>query len=135
VRGAELDRGQPPRWIWQDRVVMGYLSLLVGNEGVGKGTLIAWLIARLTRGELPGDLRDHQIGVGVLGDEHGFDDVWTPPLHAAGADLARVVQIERPDGGCVNVREDRDKLAQVVRDREIRVLLFDQLLDNLGGWC
>ena len=34
--------------------LLGYLNLLVGDEGVGKGTLLAWLIARLTRGELPG---------------------------------------------------------------------------------
>jgi hypothetical protein len=112
--------------------VLGYLNLLLGNEGVGKGTLIAKVIGSLTRGELPGDLRGQTVGVGVLGDEDSFDDVWTPRLHAAGADLARVVQIERPDGGFVNIREDRDKLARVVKDRGLAVLFFDQLLDNLG---
>jgi hypothetical protein len=132
VRSAELGRAAPPRWAWQDRVVLGYLNLLLGNEGIGKGTLIAWMIARLTRGDLPGDLRGRPVGVGVLGDEDSFDDVWTPRLHAAGADLARVIQIERPDGGFVNVREDRDKLTEVVRHRRLGVLFFDQLLDNLG---
>ena len=97
------------------------------------GTVIAWLIARLTRGELPGDLRGISVGVAVLGDEDSFDDVWTPRLYAAGANLARVVQVERPDGGFVNVREDREKLAQVVRANEIGLLYFDQLLDNLGA--
>ncbi len=111
VRPADLGRSAPPRWAWQHRVVLGYLNLLLGNEGVGKGTLVAWLIARLTRGELPGDLRGRPVGVGVLGDEDSFDDVWTPRLHAAGADLTRVVQIERPDGGFVNIREDRESSA------------------------
>jgi len=133
VRGADLGRAQPPRWAWADRVVIGYLNLLLGNEGIGKGTLIAWLIARLTHGDIPGDLRGQPVAVGVLGDEDSFDDVWTPRLHAAGADLARVVQIERPDGGFVNVAEDRDKLADVVRHKQLRVLYFDQLLDNLGA--
>ena len=132
VRSAELGRAAPPRWAWQDRLVLGYLNLLIGNEGVGKGTLIAWLIGRLTRGDLPGDLRGQAVGVGVLGDEDSFDDVWTPRLHAAGADLSRVVQIERPDGGFVNVREDRERLGIVVRQHGLRVLFFDQLLDNLG---
>ena len=132
VRGADLDRARPPRWAWRDRIVLGYLNLLLGNEGVGKGTMIAWLIARLTRGELPGNLHGRPVGVGVLGDEDSFDDVWTPRLHAAGAALSRVVQIERPDGGFVNVREDRDKLAAVSREHELAVLFFDQLLDNLG---
>lgn len=132
VRGADLDRAQPPRWAWQHRIVLGYLNLLLGNEGVGKSTLVAWLIGRVTRGELPGDLHGHPMGVGVLGDEDSFDDVWTPRLHAAGADLARVVQIERPDGGFVNIREDREKLAIVVRRHDLGLLFFDQLLDNLG---
>ena len=66
---ADLSRAAPPRWAWEHRIVLGYLNLLLGNEGVGKGTLIAWLIARLTRGEIPGDLRGRPISVGVLGDE------------------------------------------------------------------
>jgi hypothetical protein len=113
--------------------VLGYLNLLIGNEGVGKGTLIAWVIARLTRGELPGDLRGQPVNVGVLGDEDSFDDVWVPRLHAAGADLEGVVQIERPDGGFVNVSEDREKLAATIQQQGLRVLFFDQLLDNLGA--
>jgi len=132
VRTASLDRSQPPRWAWLLWIVRGYLNLLLGNEGIGKGTVISWLIARLTRGELPGDLHGISAGVAVLGDEDSFDDVWTPRLHAAGANLDRVVQIERPDGGFVNVREDREKLAAVVQEHGIGLLYFDQLLDNLG---
>jgi hypothetical protein len=132
VRRADLGRAAPPRWAWEHRIVIGYLNLLLGNEGVGKGTLITWLIARLTRGQLPGDFRGRPISVGVLGDEDSFADVWTPRLHAAGADLARVVQIERPDGGFVNVREDREQLASLVKREQIGLLFFDQLLDNLG---
>jgi len=133
VRVADLDRAEPPRWAWQDRIVLGYLGLLIGDEGVGKGTLTAWILARLTRGELPGDLRRAPINVGVIGDEDSFDGVWTPRLHAAGADLARVKQIERPDGGFLELRHDRDALARAVVVEEIRLLFFDQLLDNLGA--
>ena len=132
VRRADLGRSEPPRWAWSERIVLGYLNLLIGNEGVGKGTLIAWLIARLTRGELPGDLYGEPAGAAVIGDEDSFDGVWTPRLYAAGADLARVVQVERPDGGFVNLREDRDQLAAVVKGEGLAVLYFDQLLDNLG---
>jgi len=133
VTSADLARAEPPRWAWQYRIVIGYLNLLIGNEGVGKGTLIAWLIARLTCGELDGDLRGQPVGVGIIGDEDSFDHVWTPRLHAASADLARIVQIERPDGGFVDVREDREKLAHVVKQRPLGFLFCDQLLDNLGA--
>ncbi len=132
VRQAALERAEPPRWAWQKRLVLGYLNLLLGNEGVGKGTLVAWLIARLTHGELPGDLEGQPVAVGILGDEDSFDGVWTPRLHAAGADLRLIFQIERPDGGFVNLREDHEKLRAAVSEGGIRVLFFDQLLDNLG---
>jgi hypothetical protein len=133
VRHAALARAQPPRWAWQSRIVLGYLNLLIGNEGVGKGATFAWLTGRLTHGELPGDYRGKPVGVGIIGDEDSFDQVWTPRLHAAGADLSLVVQIERPDSGFVNLTEDRDQLAQVVRDERIGVLYLDSLLDNLGA--
>lgn len=133
VRAADLTLSKPPRWAWDDRLVLGYLNLLLGNEGVGKGTLVAWLIGRLTHGTLPGDLKGHPCGVGIVGDEDSFDDVWAPRLHAAGADLSRVRLIERPGGGFVNLAEDRDKLRAVVRSEEIKLLFFDALLDNLGA--
>jgi hypothetical protein len=132
VRAANLELAQPPRWAWENRIVLGYLNLLIGNEGVGKGTLVAWLIARLTHGDLPGHLRGQPVSVGVLGDEDSFDDVWTPRLHAAGAELSRVVQIERPHG-FVNITEDREPLGVAVKTHGIRVLFLDQLLDNLGA--
>ncbi len=133
VTGADLSRARPPRWAWQYRILIGSLNLLMGNESVGKGTLIAWLIAGLTRGKLHGDLHGQPVGVGIIGDEDDFDDAWTPRLHAAGASLEFVKQIDRPDGGFVNVREDRDKLADVCRRHGLGVLFFDQLLDNLGA--
>lgn len=132
VRTADLSRSRPPRWAWEGRIALGSLNLLVGNEGVGKGTLIAYLVGMLTTGRLPGDLHGEPVSVGILGDEDSFDDVWAPRLHAAGADLARVVQIERPDGGYVELSEDRAKLAAVAESEGLRVLFLDALLDHLG---
>jgi AAA domain len=93
---------------------------------------VAWIIARLTQGELPGNLKGRPASVGVIGDEDSFDDVWTPRLHAAGADVGRVHLIERKDGGYVDTRNDRRAVAREVKNHQIRVLFFDQLLDNLG---
>jgi hypothetical protein len=91
------------------------------------------MIARLTLGQLDGDLKGTPVNVALVGDEDDLDSVWTPRLHAAGAELDRVCQIERPDGGLVVVREDRERLTRLVRDAGISVLYFDQLLDNLGA--
>ena len=133
MTGADLARARPPRWAWRYRIVLGNLNLLIGNEGVGKGTLIAWLVGQLTHGGLPGHLEGQPVGVGIIGDEDDFDGTWTPRLHAAGANLELVKQIDRPDGGIVNVREDHEKLVRVCAQHQLRVLFFDQLLDNLGA--
>lgn len=131
-RSADLALSKPPRWAWNGRIALGSLNLILGAEGVGKGTLAAWTIAKLTRGTLPGDLEGDPVAVGLLGDEDGFDAVWTPRLHAAGADLERVRLIEKPDG-YVELAADREGLTKIIRENEIRVLWCDALLDNLGA--
>ena len=72
------------------RLVRGVLNLLTGEEGVGKGTLLAWLIGRATRGELPGALYDRPARVLWIGDEDSWERVVGPRLYVAGADLSMV---------------------------------------------
>jgi hypothetical protein len=132
VRTPDLARARPPRWAWDRRVALGCLNLLIGNEGVGKGVLMAWTIARLTRGELPGDLHGEPITVAVIADEDSFDCVWIPRLHAAGADLAHVRHLEREDGWAIDLSEDHERLTLAAELEYVRVLFLDALLDNLG---
>jgi AAA domain len=132
VRGVDLGRVRPFRWAWRGRLLLGYLNLLVGDEGVGKGTFLAWLVARLTRGELPGDLVGKAARVLIVGDEDGFDNVTVPRLIAAGADVEHVLDLPTADGGALDITREADKLADLLRRAEIDVVVFDQLLDNLG---
>jgi hypothetical protein len=93
-RGAEAARrrarpGAADPWLWERRVPIGSLPLVIGEEGVGNRVLIAWMVARATRGELPRDLRDEPTKVLIVGDEDDFDEIWTPGLFAAGAGLER----------------------------------------------
>lgn len=133
VRGADLSLSRPPEWAWQDRIVLGALNLIVGQEGAGKGTLACWVFAKLTRGKLPGSLYGEPVSVAIVGDEDGFDAVWTPRLHAAGADLERVKLVERGDGSLIEIAEDRERLSEVVGSAGARLLYLDQLTDNLGA--
>jgi hypothetical protein len=133
TRDADLSQSRPPRWVWQYRIVLGSLNLIIGDEDVGKGTLVCWLLARLTRGHLPGALRGKPIHVAVVGDEDSWNDVWVPKLHAAGADLSRCHLIERAGGGYVDMQRDYKELRHQIRENDVRVLFLDQLLDNLGA--
>jgi hypothetical protein len=132
IQTADLKHARPPRWAWQDKLPIGYLSLIIGVEGIGKSSLAAWLIARLTHGELPGDLRMTPINVGVVGDEDSFDHVWTPRLHAAGADLDRVKSLGC-DFGTIELEDDQDRLSTAIDLEQIQFLYFDSLIDNLGA--
>jgi putative DNA primase/helicase len=130
-RQPDIANVRPITWAWQHRIPLGNFSLLVGEEGVGKGTLLAWMIARLTRGELPGDLGT-PANVLIIGDEDGFDDVWTPRLLAAGADLEHVRDLPASDTlGLLDVRRDVEHLRRIVRQGGFRVVVLDALLDNL----
>jgi hypothetical protein len=49
--------------------------MLVGEEGIGKGTLTSWLIAEATKGGLDGDLKGQPIRVLIVGDEDAFEPI------------------------------------------------------------
>ncbi len=133
VLAADLSQARPPRWAWKDRLPIAYLSLILGAEGVGKSTLAAWMIARLTHGDLPGDLRGEPINVAVVGDEDSFSHVWVPRLHAAGADLGRVKALDLPEGGFIELRADQERLATAVDLEQIGLAYFDSLIDHMGS--
>lgn len=131
VSKPDLSRARPLRWAWEGRILAGYLNLLVGDEGQGKSTFTAWLLAQLTRGTLPGCYRGRGVNVLIVGDEDAFDHVWTPRLEAAGADLDCVRRLDPHEDGPLDVTDDLLGLTHVVIEENIEFVVFDQLLDNL----
>jgi hypothetical protein len=113
-------------------MLLRYLNLMIGEEGVGKGNLVAWIGAGVTRGELEGDLLGTPHRFAIIGDEDSFNDIWTPRLEAAGANLDLVLFTESGPNGEIDVRHDAEAIGQYVDRNDIKVLYFDQLLDNLG---
>lgn len=132
TRGVILDRVRPLRWLWNRRIPLGVLSLLIGEEGTGKGTLASWVIARATRGELEGDLHEQPVRVLIVGDEDGFDQIWVPRLYAAGADLDLIRTLD--DGEFVSdFASAAVPLAAAIDQERIGLLLLDALIDHIPG--
>jgi hypothetical protein len=132
TRGVLIERVCPLRWLWARRIPCGVPSILVGEEGTGKGTLAAWVIARATRGELDGDLRGEPVRVLIIGDEDGFEPIWVPRLHAAGADLGMVMTLD--DGEFLDDLGKRAAdLDAAVRRECVGFVLLDQVLDHVPG--
>ena len=86
LRKADCPGRERFRFVWDNRVLLGYFNLMVGEEGIGKGNLFAWMAANVTRGTLPGNLGEPR-AVLFVGDEDSWDHIWTPRLAAVGADL------------------------------------------------
>jgi len=76
-------------WAWQGRIPFGAVTLLVGEPGLGKSTVLVDICARLTRGQLEGDACGRPVGVIVASAEDHRSATIVPRLTAAGADLAR----------------------------------------------
>jgi len=132
TRPADLAKVKPIRWAWQQRLPIGYLSLLLGAEGIGKGTLTAWLIAQLTRGTLPGNLEGEPCRVLIVGDEDAFNSVVVPRLYAAQADLANVAVLDE-SSSILDLTRDSENLARLIQREGYRLVYFDALLDALGA--
>ena len=132
TRGVIPERIRPVRWMWTRRIPIGLPSLLVGEEGVGKGTLASWIIAKATCGKLDGDLHGTPTQILIVGDEDSFEPIWVPRLWAAGADLTRLRTLddgEYLDDFCAA----QERLEDAIERDAIGLVVFDQLLDHVPG--
>ena len=100
--GRNLGTVQPRsiHWLWTGWVPKGYITLLAGETGAGKTTVLADITARVTTGNpwpgpigIPGDRRTPG-RVLWLGSEDGIEEMTVPRLMACGADLTKVVEIQ-----------------------------------------
>lgn len=91
TRAADV-KPRNPVWLWGERIALGKLSLLAGDQGLGKTTILLDIIARITRGaEWPcGEGRAPNGSVIYMGTEDDEADTLVPRLLACGADLSKV---------------------------------------------
>lgn len=128
----DVSKAKIVQWAWKNRLVKDNFNLVIGNEGIGKGTLVAYVLAQMTKGKLQGNLWGKPVSVGIIGYEDSFEHVWTPRLAVTGADAKRVHAIDRGDLDQIDIRRDIGDLANLIHEHRIRVLYFDQFLDNLA---
>lgn len=79
------------RWLWPGYIPFGKVTVLDGDPGLGKSTILIDLAARLsTGGELPNGKRHQPMGTILLMGEDGASDTIVPRLINAGADLTKI---------------------------------------------
>ncbi len=83
-------RAEAVRFLSSERIVLGMLNLVVGEPGLGKSTFVYDQAAKLTRGDLDGDLYGQPSDALIVTYEDHVASVLRPRLEAANADLDRV---------------------------------------------
>lgn len=124
------------RWAWDRRVVLGMLNVVVGEPGLGKSTLIYDLAAKVSRGELQGDLYGQSADVLVVTYEDHIASVVRPRLELAGADLQRVheVAIRQDDTeDLLTLPNDMELIREAIEGTRARLLTVDPIVASLPG--
>ena len=136
-RFIDLEK-RPVVWLWRDWVPLGKLSLLDGDPGLGKSTLLLDLAARVShKGLMPDGSQGVRGHVVILSAEDGAEDTIRPRLEAAGAALEHihgVAQVnEGSDDRCLEIPRDLPLLDQQLAAVDARLLIIDPLAAFLCG--
>ncbi len=131
----------PVKWLWNQRLALGKLTLIAGDPGLGKSLLTLDLAARVSTGRvMPGE-RSHDScppgTVVLLSAEDDPADTIRPRLEAAGADLGRTVVLTGVrTGGAINrfsLREHIKSLHLVCKAQpQTRLIIIDPITAFLG---
>ena len=127
-------RMEQTKWAWQDRVPLGGVTLVAGQEGSGKTTIIGDVLARATRGQLQGDLYGEPVGCVYATAEDSWSRTLAPRMAAAGANMNRIyfVQVDGLNGG-LSIPGDLIALVEQMRRTGSRLLVLDPLGAHLGA--
>lgn len=124
-------------FLWDKRLPLGELTLWVGHAGIGKSQAAVWLAARVSRGELAGELHGTPTPVLYLSTEDDWEHELAPRFDAAGADPERVRRlfVETAEGsrGTVTLAVDINTLKKEIEDSGASLVVLDALLSTFGS--
>ncbi|MDH6237896.1 AAA family ATPase [Cryobacterium sp. CG_9.6] len=140
VQAASLIRSRRQRFLWENRLPIGTLTLFAGRGGVGKSTFAIWAAVEAQFGRLPGDFQDERSTVLYVSVEDDWETQMKPRLTAAGADMDSFYRlgIEHTEDAQTGERipnfpEDIPLIAQAIRDTKARLVILDPITSTIQG--
>ena len=120
------------KWLWHPYIPLGKVTIVQGDPGEGKTTLILAVIAALTKGEaLPeSDKALEPMNVIYQTAEDGLADTIKPRLVAAEADCSRVLVIDERKQELTLCDE---RLEQAILETGAKLIVIDPMQAYLGG--
>jgi hypothetical protein len=138
IIGLDTIQPRPVNWLWQGYIPQGMISILDGDPGLGKSTLLLDIAARVTRGDpMPdGTGGGRPRGVVILSAEDSLEQVIRPRLDAARADVKRVVAVRmrNHDGTTrepIITRADLAAVKDAIKEVDAALVIIDPLVAYL----
>jgi putative DNA primase/helicase len=128
---------RPVEWLWRPRLARGKIALIAGDPGVGKSSLLADIVARISAGTLWPDSGTAPGGrCIILSAEDAADDTTCPRLEIAGADMSQVFIMRMAGGGrrqTFSLATDLPLLADALtRLGDVALIAIDPITAYLG---
>jgi len=120
-------------WLWYPYIPYGKITIIEGNPGEGKTTLVLKLAAALSRGlPLPCDDDKEYEPIHIIYQtaEDGIEDTIKPRLEKAGADCSMIRVIDETDK---ELSMTDDRLEQAIIETGARLIILDPIQAYIGA--
>ncbi len=131
IRMSQI-QSQEIEWLWYPFIPYGKLTIVQGDPGDGKTTLVLNIAAKLSKGEcLDEDMKlIEPVNVIYQTAEDGLADTVKPRLELAGADCERIIVIDESDKSLSMIDE---RLEEAIVKTNAKLLILDPIQAYLGG--
>lgn len=131
IRMSEI-QSQEVEWLWYPFIPYGKLTIIQGDPGDGKTTLVLNIAAKLSKGKgLDNDMKVQEpVNVIYQTAEDGLADTVKPRLELAGADCEKILVIDESDKS-LSMADER--LEEALVRTGAKVLILDSIQAYLGG--
>lgn len=140
ITPASLIQSRRQKWLWEDRIPLGTVTIFAGRGGEGKSTFALHIAAQAIAGDLEGDSKGTGSNVLIISHEDDWGTVMKPRLIAANAHPDNVFKIAVKSTVDDTTAEtipalplDIDLLRQAVVETNAKVIIIDPISSTLGG--
>lgn len=131
IRMSEIET-QEIKWLWYPFIPYGKLTIVQGDPGDGKTTMILNLAAQLSKGKCfeDGNGVDAPMKIIYQTAEDGLADTVKPRLEKAGADCEQILVIDESDKSLSMIDE---RIEEALKATGAKMLILDPIQAYLGG--
>lgn len=128
-----------PHWLCEPFFPSGVLSLVAGEAGVGKSTLVLGQMSNATVGDTKGDYEGKPITVIFVAPEDS-DSMQKARLQAARADISKIEFMKIQDvyegtelDVSLSLPKDIDKIEEVIKEKKAQAIVIDPITSAMNG--